>query len=401
MFKPFRQQIVFASAAITFALLLSTITLLAERPEGKGGGKGGGGGDDETSPYIVTDLGGLPGWIFAQSVAYSLNDPDADGNVDVVGDSIAASGSPHAVHWRVTDTGDLLSLTDLGTLPGGTESRADDVNNLGEIVGSSATNGYADYRAVFIPAGGSMVDLGTLRVDNSGQSRAFAVNDVGLVVGQADVEIGNRACVWYVDEDGVVLDKIALAGFDGRSSRWANDVNNSGQVVGQAQRADGSGHAASWQVDVVNGTLVVTGPVDLAIPGLATDANGINATGDIAGTARTVLGGLDGNSEAYAFLLTAEDVLIDLGTIGGAKWTEAQAVNDHLQVVGRVDRQKDEAYLWELGVLTTLNDLIPSGTNWQLKHGNDINNNSQIVGLGRIGTRKSSNVHGYLLTPRP
>ena len=68
----------------------------------------------------------------------------------------------------------------------------------------------------------------------------------------------------------------------------------------------------------------------------------------------------------------------------GANWT-AYSINDHGQVVGtKMDPGSEipTAVLWEDGVLTDLNDLLPPDSGWQLLEARDINNNGGVVGWG-------------------
>src|SRR5215213_8221903 len=52
-----------------------------------------------------------------------------------------------------------LSVTDLGTLPGGNYSDADGINSRGQVVGFSTT---AELQRAFLWDHGQMIDLGTL-----------------------------------------------------------------------------------------------------------------------------------------------------------------------------------------------------------------------------------------------
>ena len=61
------------------------------------------------------------------------------------------------------------TMIDLGALPGGIDSTAKGINNLGQVVGSSDTTGSILGHA-FLYSGGAMQDLGTLGGDGSGAS---------------------------------------------------------------------------------------------------------------------------------------------------------------------------------------------------------------------------------------
>jgi probable HAF family extracellular repeat protein len=75
----------------------------------------------------ITDLGTLPGG--NSSAAHAINERG-----QIVGFSTTASGAEHAVLWSKDG-----KMTDLGTLPGGTYSGARDINERGQVVGFSAT----------------------------------------------------------------------------------------------------------------------------------------------------------------------------------------------------------------------------------------------------------------------
>lgn len=89
------------------------------------------------------------------------------------------------------------------TLPrlGGTQSQANDVNALCQVVGSSLTTGnMVQHAFLFTPtvpgtASGTITDLGTLGGDNS---YALGCNSWGVVVGQSEVSPNNatRGFVW-------------------------------------------------------------------------------------------------------------------------------------------------------------------------------------------------------------
>lgn len=118
----------------------------------------------------------------------------ADGSV-IAGYSLARDGHGHAYRWVLGE-----DMTDLGKLPGGYESRANDVNADGSVVvGYSSTEGGGEYRAFRWTNELGMVNLGTL--PGGSFSFARAVSDDGhVVVGSANVATAARAFRWTNDE---------------------------------------------------------------------------------------------------------------------------------------------------------------------------------------------------------
>src|SRR5439155_155495 len=82
-----------------------------------------------------------------------------------------------------------FTVTDLGTL-GGSFSVARGINDLGQVVGYSATAGGATH--AFLWQSGTMIDLGTLN-PAGGDSYASGINNLGEVVGTSTSD--------FIDED--------------------------------------------------------------------------------------------------------------------------------------------------------------------------------------------------------
>ena len=88
-----------------------------------------------------------------------------------------------------------LSITDLGTLPGGDESEARGINARGQVVGFSETASVATHP--FLWEDGRMTDLGNLPGAEFNFSRAFGINSRGQVVGFSNTASGeNHAVLW-------------------------------------------------------------------------------------------------------------------------------------------------------------------------------------------------------------
>jgi probable HAF family extracellular repeat protein len=94
---------------------------------------------------------------------------------------------------------------------------------------------------------------------------------------------------------------------------------------------------------------------------------------------------LAGDTTHHAFLWTKDDGMQDLGTLYGLPVSWAQAINNKGQVVGfsqDLNSNNTVASLWQDGVLTDLNTLIPPNSPLFLIEALGINDRGQISGYG-------------------
>jgi probable HAF family extracellular repeat protein len=178
------------------------------------------------------DLGSLAGPAYNSS-AFGIN------NVGViVGESeVLTSIFVHAFVY----SNDVM--TDLETLPGGAYSRANAINDAGVIVGESDTAvgaGFQVHAFVCRQGPGSMQDLGTL---GGPQSSAYGINSAGHIVGYA-VD-GNQVSRAFLYDGSKLLDlnELIPAGLGWTNLEAAVGINDAGQIAGYGQFADGVYHA--------------------------------------------------------------------------------------------------------------------------------------------------------------
>lgn len=279
----------------------------------------------------LKDLGTLGG-TFAHAAAVNSSG-------QAVGYSVIADGSATHAFVSAPDGG---ALRDLGTL-GGTSSSATDINSRGQIAGSADLAGNTETHAFLsAPDGGALKDLGTLggsysygRGVNAGgrvagtsglvgytTPRAFlsgrdggplkdlgtfpganvsyggSVNDAGQVTGSSGFEPPAGSLGWYhafvsAPDGGALLDLGTLGGVNSS----AGGINNSGQVVGWADLADGTPHAFIFTL--AGGLQDLNLLIDPALGITLAGATGINGLGQIAAY------GTDSTGQAGIFLLTA------------------------------------------------------------------------------------------------
>jgi probable HAF family extracellular repeat protein len=177
----------------------------------------------------------------------------------------------------------------------------------------------------------------------------------------------------------------------GGANSYAYAINNANsvQVVGSASTASGFGHAFLYSSGAMKDLGTLSGDT-------YSIATALNDSGQVVGTSDNSSGG---TTLRHAFLWQASTGMIDLGNLGAAE-TWAQAVDNPtaahpFQVVGYGEITAgggDHAWLWQNGIMTDLNALIPSNSGWVLTSANGINNNQQIVGQGTF----NSQYHAFL-----
>lgn len=243
----------------------------------------------------------------------------------VVGWSQVPGGAEHAFIWEAG-----LGMRDLGTL-GGPNSRAVAINDTGVVVGMADTPSGGSRAFVWDAAGGMRA------LDVPDGYRVTDINNAGQVVGSS-----MTAFIWDgtngIRDLGVLTD----------DSSVAMAVNASGVVVGSGEDISGPNVAVLWSpAGVIRklGTLPATGPW---MAGCCTGALDVNDAGTVVGW-----GTVDGDSVSRAFVWDEVNGIRDLGTLGDDEATANAINNKGQIVGESSGPAGQHATLWTLVVDTT------------------------------------------------
>jgi probable HAF family extracellular repeat protein len=186
----------------------------------------------EASPLVLPPLA-----TDSVSSATAINDQGQVVGISGICDvAVGRFSAAHAVLWE-----DGVP-TDIGDLGGVAWNTPMAINHRGEVVGFANVPGGEDpgdfhAHAFRWTEAGGIEDLGTLPGAVSGDpddaiSQALGINGQGQVVGMS---CGVRGCRGFIWQDGVMTNLNSLLAPDyGGHLVYANDINDAGQITGQA-----------------------------------------------------------------------------------------------------------------------------------------------------------------------
>lgn len=329
---------------------------------------------------------------------------------------VANNGARHSALWREG------SVLDLGTLGGpllNSSVQWPGQNNQGMIVGISQTAvddtlGEPWSCSAFLPFVGKtclgffwekgvMTALPTLGGDNG---FATGVNNRGQVVGWAETKVHDPTCdepqvlqfqaVMWEPKKGT---QRVLRPLKGDSASAATAINDRGQVVGISGECDvavgrfSAQHSVIWLEGIPN-EIPNLGGISWHTP------MAINERGDVVGFSNPP-GDPNGEFIVHAFLWTKQDGIKDLGTLPGDSTSQALGINARGQVVGLSTSKAstNHAFIWQNGVMTDLQKLMPPGFPDSLVSAQDINDQGRIT--GRLFDRSTGQLAAFVATPVP
>jgi hypothetical protein len=313
-------------------------------------------GNSPYGAYSMIDVSTLAGIAStAPSRGYSINDSGAmvgfaDGPTNR--DAFVYTGGPGG------SSADATLLTNLpGALNGeGSAIWVFGINNAGQIAGAIGN-------VAFFYNGTTSVSLGTF---SGGQlSDAYALNDNGLVVGNASVGSVDPLNYAFVSASGAALQPVLTAGFGGPAG-IAFGINDAGTIVG-----------------ALGG--VGIGPNEVARSGPDSTEVGLDRA---LGQAFVATPGASGYTESVLPPLVAGDTTTN-GAFGIDTAGAVVGESNHLAIIAT-----GNGSAW---TTTDLNTVVPNLGTWTLQSASAISQNGDyIVGYGT--TSSGGPTHAFLLT---
>ena len=242
----------------------------------------------------VTDIGTLGG---TYSVGYAINNQG-----EIVGASSDSSDVGEQAFLWTPGAG----MQDLPSLGLGVQDVANAINNNGAVVGYSCLGSQCtgDYHAFLWTPSGGIQDLGTL--PGGIKTFAYGINSANHVVGTVQLPNGGAAFIW-TPTTGMQ----ELAPGSGLQGYGAVAINDSDEVIGYfVDPTDNESHAFLWTQ--------ANGLKDLGVlPGGWSEAIGINNSGDIVGFAR------DAKGSGYSVIWRQGGTIQELTHLAGVGLNEA------------------------------------------------------------------------------
>jgi probable HAF family extracellular repeat protein len=295
---------------------------------------------------------------------------------------------------------------DLGTLgkpDGNSWINWGGINERGEAVGMSET-------AVPDPDGEDLCGFGTqltcvpflwrdghmsaLPTVGGNNGQASAINNRGEVAGYAETAVTDSGCPPYKITSAVLWEKgkaIALPTVGGDADGIAFGINDQGQTVGYSGSCLAATHAIMWK----NNTAFVLQDLGGTRSNIAFV---INNQGQIAGKVRSA-----DDTHYVAALWQPDGTLTTHEPLPGDLDAFATGINNRGQVVGNDYDSSfnwSHGFIWQNGVMTDLNTLIPADSNLLVISASNINDRGQISGMATVLTGPhAGNIHAYLATP--
>ena len=364
----------------------------------------------EKPQYTVTDLG-----VLGKGNNATSNDMNSIGWV--AGQSnLVPNGPQHSFLWYGAGP-----LVDIGTL-GGPNSGAGGPNLYGEAAVESELAVKDPDNEDFCAFGthlecrGAIWRYGKLtalpRLPGGRNSNAFGVNNLGQVIGWSENGVRDSTCATGTPSQVFRYEAVRwepngeiheLPPLKGDTVAFGFGINDHGQAVGSSGTCATQGlppanvtglHAVLWEKD---GTPVYLGTLGDAKNTTSNAASSINDRGQVVGTSQFTDGTI------HSFIWSKETHMHSIGTLPGAFATIAgccRTINNRGEIVGfSIDANGITPFLWKDGQIRDLNTLIPANSPLHLLGAYSINDAGEIAGQGCV-MPACTELHAFRATPK-
>lgn len=268
------------------------------------------------------------------------------------------------------------AVQNIGNL-GGTEVLANDLNDAGQIAGSSTTGLGVEHAFVWSPGSG-ILDIG-LGGASGGYSEALAINNRGVATGIFP-QGGFVAFRWSAASG---IESLGAFVPGGEASSFGTALNDAGLIAGASNTPGNQRHAFAWTRS--------TGLVDITtLPSLDALPVAVGAKGEVAGNRLPTI-----DSPAYRpFLWTSATGMVDLGT-GGGIGAGVLSMTPGLHIAGLILRADDTQRAMSWTRSTGIRDIGTLGG--VSSRAFDVNAKGQIVGFAE---NKAGARHAFVWTAK-
>jgi len=244
------------------------------------------------------------------------------------------------------------------------------LNNLGKLVWSTREKLETGWSKETVWTWDSLTGKKKLSSGAERFNSVTDINDSGICVGWAEKE--KRA--HSVGAFGRPREELTLVepppGY-----YWIHlySINNKGQMVGYILNEKKEREPVIWN----EGEFTLLGNLGGRGTGQAKD---VNEQGQVVGRSRGLIGGI---------LKRAHYALY------GERRNPGKVIDSIWKTLFSGAHRGRRAFIWENGLMTDLNHLIPTDSGWELWAANAINESGQIIGGGELDGKR----HAFLLTP--
>jgi uncharacterized membrane protein len=311
--------------------------------------------------YTIIDLGVIGSGTASQATNVSPN-----GSI-VVGRSLGSQ----ALAYTWTAQGGMVALPNLA---GRNFAIANDVNDAGLAVGTSATTAFGSSPLPVMWNNGALSALTMPAGFSVGQ--ANSVNAAGVIAGAVGSGVAQRAVLY----SGGIGSVITATSANGSFMTVAFGINDAGLVVGSGIDPNNAALNVGMVYDSVSGVMSTVG----ALPGANGALNfGVSNSGYVVGSSMLNQGA------GSSFIWSAAAGMLPIALPPATSQGSARGVNDAGWVVGTAGGQFAVPYLYADGTTYALQSLLPAGTGWDLS----TNTSSSALAITNDGTIVGTAVH--------